>query len=296
MSKEDERFLDKKKFRRIKSNQLVEQLSRGLLAPKEIDDKGNAGVTFGNTKTNFWLGISNYNEINKGDKHWKVPNLVPKLLDFILMGLCEKNCEFSNLEQSLIDFAETIGKYNDISGTRKGVKLALDILKNLIFQWQNIGSNEFNEITIIEAGEIRKNTIKVQFSDDLVNRFRNTKSYLYVPLEIYKFSDRNNINSYLLAKRILFHHYRNINNSNADVITVEDLYKNCSTLPSIEALKLSNGAFTKRIIRAFERDLNNCCNIFNWSYLGYEESEYRNFPSEWLKEKICISWNSYFIK
>lgn len=302
MLNEDERFLDKKIFRRIKNNVLIEEFSRGLLSKKEIDEFGNASVSFSNTKTDFWLGILNYTEL-EGIIHnktlfekGKVPNIVAKCLDIFIMVLCEKNCECSTLEMPLKILAENIGKSNSIAGTRRGVNLSLVILKNIVFQWRAKGCEEVNELNIVKSGEIKNGTITIEFSEDFVKILKTTKHYFYMPLEILKFNDKYNINSFLFARRILFHHYRNINNTNANILTVEDLLRYCVTLPDFEMVKSSNGAITNRIIRPFERDLKNCISIFTYSYVGFTETEYNNSPNEWLKEKISITWNKYYIK
>ena len=294
-----ENTIDRKKYRPIRQNQVTDNISRGLLDIKEIDELNNAKTTFYNTTTKFELVIENYTSLKnmiskKLYLQGRVNQSAAKLLDCLLIKMTETAFSSLMVELPIKEYAEMLNK-KDIKELRKRTKVDLQILKRVKFQSIDNKNNYLKAYLFDGTEGIVEGKIVFSFNKDFIKIFEKQRYFLYLPLEVLQNNERQFPHSYLIFKKIISHTRINANKPNENIISVSELYDYCSTLPRYTAVKETGGAITQRIIEPFETALDSISCIM-WNYIDYtpKENGYENF-ADWYNRKISINWKENFV-
>ena len=280
-------------------NQITDNISRGLLEKKEIDDFGNAKTIFSNTTTKYELIIEAYTDFNgkiSDNLYFKgmVNQSVPKLFICLLIKMSENGFTSEVVELSLKEYAQMVNK-SDIKDLRKRTKLDLQILRKVKIRCVDKKGNHINTYLFGGMEGIYNGKIIFKFNKDFLKSFLRQKYFLYMPLEALQSNEKLFPHLYLMELRIISHKRINLGKPKENIITVKELYEFCITLPRYEDVKKSNGAISQRIIDPFEKTLDNI-SFITWHYIDFENNNigYDTFD-EWYNRKILITWKEDFI-
>lgn len=292
--------IDKVKYKPLKQNQISDNITKGLLEPKQLSIFDGSATTNLNTKKKqeFVLTIEKFEELenilsNELYNNHKANQSAGKLLDSFLIKMTENG--FSSLIASipLKEYAEMTGK-KDLKELRNKTKSDLQVLKRVKFSYtpnkKTRGNNQdYMNIYLFGGTEgIKNGNIMFKFNDDFFKIFAEQKNFLYIPTEVLQSNEKRNPNTYLLYKKIISHKRMNLGKKNENIIKVKTLYEYCVTLPRYEEVMQASRAVTQRIIEPFERDLD-IIEEFSWCY------DTQNPPTtfdEWINTNVKITWKN----
>lgn len=288
------------KYRLIKQNQISDNISKGLLEPKQLSIFDNSATTNLNTKKRqeFVLTIEKFDELenilsNELYNNLKANQSAGKLLDGFLIKMSENGFSTSTATLNLKEYAEMVKK-KDLKELRKKTKADLQILKRVKFSYtpkkKTRGNNQdYMDVYLFGGTEgIENGNIIFKFNEDFFNIFAEQKNFLYIPIEVLQSNEKTNPNTYLLYKRIISHKRMNLGKKNENVIKVKTLYDYCVTLPRYEDVMENGRQIDQRIIKPFERDLD-IIQEFTWNY---ETEVSPTTFNDWIDTNIKITWRN----
>lgn len=293
-------IIDKKRYRPLKQNQISDNITKGLLEPKQLSIFDGSASTNLDTrkKQEFVLTIEKFEELenilsNELYNNHKANQSAGKLLDSFLIKMTENGFISPIASIPLKEYAEMTGK-KDLKDLRARTKSDLQVLKRVKFSYtpkkKTKGNNQdYMNIYLFGGTEgIKNGNIMFKFNDDFFKIFAEQKNFLYVPTEVLQSNERKNPNTYLLYKKIVSHKRMNLGKKNENIIKVKTLYDYCVTLPRYEDVMNATRAVTQRIIEPFERDLD-IIKEFTWNYES--ETNPTTFD-EWINTNIKITWKN----
>lgn len=292
--------IDKIKYKPLKQNQISDNITKGLLEPKQLSIFDGSATTNLNTKKKqeFVLTIEKFEELenilsNELYNNHKANQSAGKLLDSFLIKMTENGFSSPIASIPLKEYAEMTGK-KDLKELRNRTKSDLQVLKRVKFSYtpkkKTKGNNQdYMNIYLFGGTEgIKNGNIMFKFNDDFFRIFADQKNFLYIPTEVLQSNEKRNPNTYLLYKKIISHKRMNLGKKNENIIKVKTLYEYCVTLPRYEEVMQASRAVTQRIVEPFERDLD-IIKEFSWCY------DTPNPPTtfdEWINTNIKITWKN----
>lgn len=293
--------IDKIKYKPLKQNQISDNITKGLLEPKQLSIFDGSATTNLNTKKKqeFVLTIEKFEELenilsNELYNNHKANQSAGKLLDSFLIKMTENGFSSPIASIPLKEYAEMTGK-KDLKELRNRTKSDLQVLKRVKFSYtpkkKTKGNNQdYMNIYLFGGTEgIKNGNIMFKFNDDFFRIFADQKNFLYIPTEVLQSNEKKNPNTYLLYKKIISHKRMNLGKKNENIIKVKTLYEYCVTLPRYEEVMNTTGKqVNQRIIEPFERDLD-IIQEFSWCY------DTPNPPTtfdDWINTNIKITWKN----
>ena len=292
--------IDKVKYKPLKQNQISDNITKGLLEPKQLSIFDGSATTNLNTKKKqeFVLTIEKFEELenilsNELYNNHKANQSAGKLLDSFLIKMTENGFSSPIASIPLKEYAEMTGK-KDLKELRNKTKSDLQVLKRVKFSYtpkkKTKGNNQdYMNIYLFGGTEgIKNGNIMFKFNDDFFKIFAEQKNFLYIPTEVLQSNEKRNPNTYLLYKKIISHKRMNLGKKNENIIKVKTLYEYCVTLPRYEEVMQADKHISQRIIEPFERDLD-IIQEFSWCY------DTTNPPTtfdDWINTNIKITWKN----
>lgn len=301
-------------------NEDLRQLQNKIDEPKqiEVDEDGKKrALTFIDKKPKYKLAIENIEELEDLISKTTYNNTMTrqstsKLLWILISQLTKvididaplENQYFTSnptLEIPLRKLAELEGKSTTKDGLkdlRARTKIDLRILNSILFTKQKGKSGDFADVGLGANNlGIERGVAYFEMRKEFANRvILEPRPYLaYIPDEIFKSNEKYNPYSFNLGLAIFIHKRRNLGKRNENIISVRNLYENCKLIPRYEdVINSSDRHVDKRIMQAFERDLDALSDVFSWEYNTPKKNpntnkDYANFD-EWLKLNIKITW------
>ncbi len=282
-------------YRMYRHHNIVDYTVKGLLGKKEIDEKGNANISFWTTNCSFYLTIENYKDfkdtisVEKFEKG-QVSQSAVRLLEICLIKATDERFTTKNAKQIDIDIYEIMQMLNkNVEGTnevqqikddlKKQIRKDLQILKNVKIKFRT-KTGEFIEISILKSATIvKKDTLHFVLNDTLNELLKEEGTDILLPLNILLFNEKYDPNVYLTYKKLLSELVIN----NEAKIKVKDIYKYCTTIPRIEEVKRANRAYTQRIRIPLEKALNQI-DLIKWRY----DSSVPSTFEEWINSSIIV--------
>lgn len=290
MSTSEEKIIDEDKYRKYTQSQIIDNTISCLLAPKKIDELGNAIVELENQSTDFTLTVRDYISLEKYItrdlyKYGKLKQSVGKLLDSFIIKMTEESFDNHKVTLTLSEYAEMTGK-KSLSSLRNQTNNDLKILNAIVIK--NIP--KYSQETYIEAKlckcseKIENGMMKFRFNEELFKVLSNKKVsfFHYLPIEVLQISEKYT-NAYLLYKKILSNCWSNAGTERENIIKIDTLYRYCTTLPRYEGIE----GITQRLKWPLIRDISQI-KAFNITY-ALDDYNRTNFD-EWIKLKIHIHW------
>lgn len=290
MNTNKEQVIDDGKYRKYTQSQIIDNTISCLLAPKKIDELGNAIVEIENSSASFTLVVKDY--ISLGAyitrdlyKYGKLKQSVGKLLDSFIIKMTEEGFNNHKVTLTLKEYAEIIGK-ESLGSLRNQTNNDLKVLNAIVIK--NIP--KYSQETYIEAKlckcseKIENGKMKFKFNDELFKVLLNKKVsfFHYLPIEALQISEKYT-NAYLLYKKILSNCWSNAGTERENIIRIDTLYRYCTTLPRYEKIE----GITQRLKLPLIRDISQI-KAFNITYVK-DDYNRTNFD-EWIKLKIHIHW------
>lgn len=277
-------------YRPYTQSQIIDNTISCLLAPKTIDELGNAVAEIETSTTKFILKLNNYISLQpyiSSDyyKSGKLKQSIGKLLDCFIIKMTEDGFNNHTTTLTLKEYADMVGK-NSLGTLRNQTNNDLQILNTITIK--NIPKH--NKENYIEtklckcSDKIENGEMKFKFSDDLFKALSSKKVsfFHYLPNELLQISEKST-NSYLLFKKILSNCWSNAGTERENKISVDTLYRYCSTLPRYDGVE----GITQRLKLPLIRDLNKIqAFAISYSLDDYNSSNYK----QWLKQEIQIHW------
>lgn len=257
--------------------------------------------------------ISNTATITEGSMTIKIPNYdefkglktsTYKLLDALTTVLTKTGAKSPAVTMTLDSYMDLRG-LKDRKEARKQVVEDLETLFNITisFKEKRNGKEDgrpFLDMHLCDSkGVIRNGVIYFSFGNTF---FGLLKSYNVMPAlpQLWSLNDKRNPNSYFLLRKLMEHKNMNIDKKNADIIAVKSLLEVCPDLPIHEEVKASNDRHAgRRIIGAFERDLDALADTLTWEYCNRNgtpltDAELNNFDYEiFSKSLIHVFWKTW---
>lgn len=289
---------NKKRYLPIRQNQISDNITKGLLEPKQLSIFDGSATTKIDTKQKqeFVLTIEKFEELenilsNELYTNNKANQSAGKLLDSFLIKMTENGFSSPLATIPLKEYAEMTGK-KDLKELRSRTKSDLQVLKRVKFSYtpkkkSKANNQDYMNVYLFGGTEgIKNGNITFKFNDDFFRIFAEQKNFLLIPAEVLQSNERKNPHTYLLYKKIVSHKRMNLGKKNENIIKAKTLYEYCVTLPRYDEIKEA-GQFSKRIREPFERDLD-IIKEFTWRYDSEETPS--NF-NEWINTNIIIKWN-----
>ena len=282
-------------YRIYRHHSIIDNIERGLLEKKEIDENGNANVDFWTTNCSLFLTIENYKEFKdiistEKFENGQVNQSAVRLLEICLIKATEEGFTTENAKQIDIDISEIMLMLNkNVDGTngvqqikddlKKQIRKDLQILKNVKIKFRT-KTGEFVGISILESTtKLKKDILHFVLNDTLNKILKDEGKDISLPSDILLFNEKYEPNVYLTYKKLL----SELKANDEVKINVNDIYKYCITLPRIEEVKKTNRAYTQRIRAPLEKALN-LITEFNWKY----ENKLPVTFKEWLDSNIIV--------
>jgi hypothetical protein len=185
---------------------------------------------------------------------------------------------------------------SDEKEARNQIKRDIGILERVSFECTGSMGNALLKLKISDgtSSQIKNSNIIFNFNRDFFDIFMpygeggNGDTFMSLPIEALRGNIRHNPYKYWLARKISEHKCINTikKNPNADKLRVKTLIKSCPNFPTYEQ---TNRSFTNRIIKPFERDMNELESAFTWEYVGGVPANYEDF----LSKIIVFDWKNY---
>ena len=180
---------------------------------------------------------------------------------------------------------------------RKQIKRDFDSLERISFKCKGADNKrwEYLEIKISGGtkGLIKNGDLLFRFNPDFFSIFKihNSNRYLfmYFPHEALQGNIKKHPHKYWFARKIAEHKRMNLGKDNENVIGVRTLIESCPNFPTYEQVMASNRNITDRIIKPFERDMDELHSVFEWEYSDSIPTKYNEF----IKSKVKIRWLDY---
>ena len=202
--------IDKIKYKPLKQNQISDNITKGLLEPKQLSIFDGSATTNLNTKKKqeFVLTIEKFEELenilsNELYNNHKANQSAGKLLDSFLIKMTENGFSSPIASIPLKEYAEMTGK-KDLKELRNRTKSDLQVLKRVKFSYtpkkKTKGNNQdYMNIYLFGGTEgIKNGNIMFKFNDDFFRIFADQKNFLYIPTEVLQSNEKKKSNTYLL--------------------------------------------------------------------------------------------------
>lgn len=224
-----------------------------------------------------------------------------QLLDALTVALTETGAKSPVVALSLEEYMAKRG-LKDKKEARKQATDDLETLFNATISFKEKRKKgqeqDFHDIRIIGSMDIRKGIINVSFGTAFYNILLGYPIMPY-PAQLWTLNSKKNPNSYYLLRKIAEHKNMNIGKKNEDIIAVKTLLSVAPNLPSYEEVMATDRAVNRRIIKAFERDMDALEDTLTWTYCHSNNSpltdeeiaslSYDTFISLLLK----LDWKQY---
>jgi hypothetical protein len=130
---------------------------------------------------------------------------------------------------------------------------------------KNGQEQDFHDIRIIDSKGIRKGVINVSFGTTFYNILLGYPIMPY-PAQLWTLNSKRNPNSFYLLRKIAEHKNMNVGKKNEDIIAAKTLLAVAPNLPSYKEVMATDRAVNRRIIEAFERDMDALEDTLTWTY------------------------------
>lgn len=215
--------------------------------------------------------------ITQGDTSITIPNFTKlagfktstyQLLDALTVVLTETGAKSPAVALSLEEYMEKRG----LKDKKEARKQAIDDLETLFnakisFKEKRGKGQEqnFRDIRIIDSKGIKNGIINVSFGTAFYNILLGYPVMPY-PAQLWTLNSNKNPNSFYLLRKIAEHKNMNVGKKNEDIIAVKTLLAIAPNLPSYEEVMATDRAINRRIIEAFERDMDALEDTLTWTY------------------------------
>jgi len=278
------------------TNQLT-QISTRSHEP-EINPLGVATIENGN----FKVFIEEYDKLTGG-----LRISTHKLLDACTIALTNQNNYRgkgdleTTVNISLDDYMIMCGIPQTKSSkdkTRRKIKEDLDVLYSISIEWsepKGKQTKDFDKMRICDRVAIKRGEITINFTPDITRYLTNAYVMQY-PISLLTVDERNP-STYYIGKKLLLHNSIDNNQmkNTANIISVKALLKCCPDIPKYEDIS-KQGRIEQRIIKPFEKALDELKNILIWEYsnskgipLTKEQTEgntYSDFINLYIKFEV----------
>lgn len=240
---------------------------------------------------NLSLSLTDFSKLTSGLK-----TTTNKLLDAIITVFTESGANSPAVQFPLDRYMALCG-LKDKKEARAQVKADLDALLHLTVSYSssNDWDSDYFDVMISAAAGIVRGVITFEMSNIFFNTVKRY-SYMAYPRQLWTLSPHHNPNSFYFLRKITEHKNMNRGKSNEDIISVRTLLASTPLLPKYEDIQKS-GQVEQRIIRPFERDMNEIAETLEWSYYHdtgtaltpeeYSTMNYSLFSSLMLHIKWC---------
>jgi len=283
------------RFYALAQSNLSNQLQKIITAtPNEIDAYGNGEIV---ASKDFRIHIQGYEELVNG-----INQSAAMLLDCLMIIATDGGLRDTFIELPLKKYMIMRG-LKDEKSVRAQVKRDIDAFKRVRCSYYKYNkkkerkyySGHIADKTFEAAGLIFNGKIYFRFSQNFFDIFKvNEKGkylYMYLPKEALQGNIKQHPHKYWFARKISEHKRMNLGKPNENIIGVRTLIEACPNLPSYENIANGNRNITKRMIKPFERDMNELNEILSWHYTSKQESpkDYESF----ISATVTIQWESY---
>ncbi|MBR5329485.1 MAG: hypothetical protein IKV45_04685 [Firmicutes bacterium] len=110
----------------------------------------------------------------------------------------------------------------------------------------------------------------------------NARGVMPFPAELFKVNMKHTPMAYLYGRTLAYHKFMNLGKTNEDIIRVESI---CSYF----GYDRMNGAFTRRLLEPFIRNMDALSDIFSYEWLDGLPKNYEYF----LRSRLKITWHNY---
>lgn len=247
------------------------------------------------------LSITDYNKLTD------FTTSTCQLLDAFMQTFTATGAKSPRVSMRLDDYMILRG-LTDRRGAREQVAEDLDILFNAKISYRERGGGFYDMRIISGKGAIKSGIITINFGDEF---YRVLKGYVVMPYpkQLWRINSHKNPNSYYFLRQLAEHKNMNAGKRNENIIAVKTLLKAAPLMPTKKEVAETDRAFTRRIIKPFERDMNALSETLTWQYckkggepltdaeaasLDYDsfvllnvKTTWHDYPSadEWLKRK-----------
>ena len=203
-----------------------------------------------------------------------------KLFDAIIIqfGIINNFKDTENLNRrinfTLDGYIEAMGRSDSKASKDKiriEIKEDLKLMEQLSLEWKTKGVRGYARMRLISGHAMKNGQVSVNLTDEFA-QYINTQQLMYYPTSLLKISTRRPLNYYLGRK--LATHYAIRNNQNRgthNIIRVQTLLDGVAgSIPSYEEVMSTNRNVTDRIVKPFEKALNELQvdGIITWQYTG----------------------------
>lgn len=246
--------------------------------------------------------------ITKGDFTFTIPNYEKlagfktstyQLLDAIIIALTITEVKSPTVIISLEEYMQR-RSLKDRKEAKRQVKADIEILRQAsitVEENQDRGNKKetvpYSFVNIADSGEVRRN-------GDIVFTFKNTFYQMLLnypimpyPSQLHTVNNKRNPNSYYLLRKIAEHKNMNIGKENENIIAVKTLLAVAPFIPSYDEVMKTDRHINRKIIGAFERDMNVLNETLRWNYC-YSNGE--QLKDDKLKSLTYNLFVSLFIK
>ena len=269
------------------SNKLQKTITQKITDPAQLTLLGDGKIE----DKDFRLFIKGYNEIAN------IKQSAAMLLDGLMIAATETGLNDTLVKMPLKRYMD-MRELKDEKEARKGIKQDIDALERVSFEYKGTGKQlgAWLKVSIAggTVGQIKNGDIIFRFNQDFFDSFKAGNGrylYMYFPREALQGNIRQNPHKYWLARIISEHKRMNINKPNADIISVKTLIEACPHFPTYNDVVRGNGAIEERIIRPFERDMDELNQSLSWAYTDRKDTppDYQSF----ISSTVTITWKYY---
>ena len=205
---------------------------------------------------------------------------VAKVLDILVIKLTKMNhykAKNSNTLKRTVTFSvkeymtylgiKNIDNAHNRKSASKRLKEARDTLYSISLEWEENSKGKvinYKKMRICEAQGIKRRVASFTFTEGMAY-YLNQSYIIQYPLGLLAISERNP-NAYPIARKLALHNSidNNIKKGTADIISISKLLEVAPEIPTIEAVRKSNGSWTERIRGALEKALDAIGGVVSW--------------------------------
>lgn len=244
---------------------------------------------------NFLLSIPNYTQLTG------LKTSTYQLLDVITVVLTESGAKNPTVTLSLEEYMKRRG-LKDRKEAKKQAKADMEVLRGASFSWEEqMGkkTESYRFVNLADSGEIRRNgDIVFTYGTTFYNILLGYPIMPY-PAQLQTLNSKRNPNSYYLLRKIAEHKNMNIGKKNENIIAVKTLLAVAPFIPSYDEVMKTDRHINRKIIGAFERDMDSLEDTLSWKYCHsldqpLSKEELANMNYETFENLLIFTrWKNY---
>lgn len=268
--------------------------------PDRINDNGRAEIT----KDSLTLFIEDWDKLTTGVKGSTV-----KLMLAGIAQLTKQNTyKEENIERIkhtvVLNFDEymSLRDLKDRKEARKQVRDDCEAIMRLRMSWDETDGRVFDMLSPFYRASLKKNgDIELAFAPEIAHYLVNAYE-MKLPDVYWAIKDRKNPNSSAFLYRISLLKKMNRGTKQEDIISVQTLLDNASSIPDYSTVMAGDRDVGRKIMEPFERDMNALSEAIEWEYCHEKgtpltDEELLDLPySVFINLNVKIIWKHYPLK